>query len=192
MVTQLSAEIEAKHEAVRRYMAEKGETIVSENPIRPIPHEMSPLAHAQYMFSEPFIEWVMRIFLSHVWLIGDNQTGQHLFTSDAPVTRSSAMRGCVIGYGARGIEIALPLSSRFMLMLFERSWFTQTRSLKDGDVLMLDRDVVRHYNARQVCDSLRQVYCQEDQFELAIEVTKQFPEVCEPGRSRFSIGGRFE
>jgi Protein of unknown function (DUF4238) len=191
MVNQLSAEIKARHEFVRKYMAEKGETVVSENPTKPIPHEMSALAHAQDMFNPSFIDWVVRIFLNHVWLIGDNQTGQHLYTSDAPVTLSSTMPNGVIGYGTRGVEVAIPLSSRFILVLFERSWFTQTRSMKDGEVLKLDRDVVQHYNGRQVGNSVRQVYCQEDQFELATEMIGQYPEVCEPGRSRFTIGGKF-
>jgi hypothetical protein len=173
-----------------RLMAKRGETVVSKNPIEPIPHDMPSLAHARCMFDESFIEWITGIFLGHVWLIGDNQTDHHLYTSDAPISISSTMPHGHTGFGSRGVEIALPLCSRFMLFLCERNWFTQTQSGSDGDVVILDDAMVKHYNGRHVCQCLRQIYCQEDQFDVAREVIEKYPEICDVGRSRFLVRGK--
>ena len=195
-VAELAAELQARHDFAQKHMADRGEVIRSENPVIPIPTEMTPLAHAQYMFdNQAFIATVMNIFLNHIWLIGDNQTGQHLYTSDAPMTLRSELATPMnggTGYGSRGVEISVPLSSRFMLMLFERTWFAPRLPYKDGAVLPLKPDVVKHFNSRQVFESHRQIYCQDNQFALAEELVAKHPEVCEAGASRFTVGGKFE
>ena len=195
VMAQLHAQIHSMQELARKRMAERGEVVTCETSIAPIPTEMTPLAHAQYMFNLPTIDQMARIFLNHIWIIGVNQTGQNLFTSDAPMTIRSELanpaRGGT-GYASRGVEIAMPLSSRFMLMLFERSWFAPRLPDKDGDVVGLHPEVVKHFNSRQVFESHRQIFCQDDQFELARDLVAKYPELCEAGRSRFTIGGKFD
>ncbi len=104
-----------------KLVAGRGETVTSAQWPKPGPIEMSPLAHAKFIFGGKFISKIFPIIFDHIWLIGDNQTSQPLYTSCVPVVK----RGHFIhprygggGFGSRGVEIQLPLSSRFVLIIW--------------------------------------------------------------------------
>ena len=115
-MAELSSMITYKNNISIKYMAEKGEEIKSQ----PCPTldgmVMSPLSHAKFMFGSTFVNEVFPTLLEHIWLIGDNVTSQPLFTSDAPVIKHPHLFHDVYGgngFVLAGIEIQLPLSSRF-------------------------------------------------------------------------------
>jgi Protein of unknown function (DUF4238) len=149
----------------------------------------TPLQHAKVMFNLPYIESVMTILFEHIWIIGENNTSQPLYTSDNPVVRHShakPYRGS--GFASPGIEIIFPLSSRHILVLLDRPHFKQSDYLTDRIVHKLLPEQVLHYNVSQVRDSYRQVFCQQDLFDQAREYIEVFPDVCEPARPRIGIG----
>jgi Protein of unknown function (DUF4238) len=154
----------------------------------PLSDDMSPLEHAKLMFNLPFIESVMTILFEHIWIVGENRTSQPLFTSDAPIIRYSHARPYPgSGFASPGIEILLPLSSRYILVLLDRPYFKRSEYLTDGIVHQLIPEQVVHYNASQVRDSYRQVYCEEDRFDLAWDYIEQYPEVCDRYRQKVKI-----
>jgi len=191
-IRELSSAVAKKHEFAQRYKAERGEVIKSENPIIPIPPGITPLEHARIMFDQPLIERIMFILFQHIWLIADNQTPQPFFTSDAPVMRQPHYNHPVYGgagFGSKGVEILLPLSSRFLLVLLERTYFTPGLKETDGAVMHLKPEEVTYYNGFQVWESFRQIYCQEDKFDLAKDLVERYPEICDLEHSRISIMG---
>jgi hypothetical protein len=149
---------------------------------------ITPLQHARVMFNLSYIESVMTILFEHIWVVGENNTPQPLFTSDNPVVRHSHAKPYQgSGFASPGIEILFPLSSRHILILLDRAYFQRSEYLKDGIVHQLVPDQILHYNVSQVRDSYRQVFCQLDQFDQARDYIKVYPDVCDPDRPRVDI-----
>ncbi|MGP0066281.1 MAG: DUF4238 domain-containing protein [Isosphaeraceae bacterium] len=162
--------------AARNSRMEESGVIELEIPIMPYRPEMSSLDHAKFLLNPEFASGVIRILFDHIWLIGENQTLQPLYTSDAPVIRYShnpSPHYGGAGFGSPGVEILLPLTSKFILILLERSWFSPKVKLPDGTVMRLMPEEVTRYNALQVLDSYRQVYCKTNQLDLASELVEK-------------------
>jgi hypothetical protein len=181
-----------QHNAVKKAMAAQGQTVVPEPIIAP-EMEMSALSHAKTMFGGAFATDIYPILFEHIWILGDNGTAQPFYTSDTPVVRHTdnapdLHRG--IGFNTFGVEIYLPLSSRFVLMLLERGWFTpilKKLNSREGDVWKLKPEEVDRFNAYQVSDSRREVYCRDGAFEVARTVVETMPEICDPDRPHFTV-----
>jgi len=196
MVEELSAAVAKKHEMVRQHLASQG--MGGGPPMSPItiPEERAPLEHAEFMFVGDFATRVMPILMHHIWSVAVNDTPQPLFTSDAPVVLyphvTHPLSGGT-GFGCRGIEILLPLSPRYLLIIRERSHFAPlmrpVAEQPDGVVLPLKPEGVELYNRLQAANSYRWVYSPEDKFEQVQELISQFPEVCDQDRPRFSVFG---
>jgi hypothetical protein len=138
----------------------------------------------------------MPILMHHIWSVAVNNTAQPLYTSDSPVVlfpHDNDPRFGGAGFGCRGIEILLPLSSRYLLVIRERTHFVErmrpVAEQPDGAVIPLRPEGVELYNRLQAADSYRWIYCTEDRFESVRELIKRFPAVAHVDRPRFSILG---
>ena len=192
MLEQLGNVIANKHEFARQHMAAQGEVIEVEPPLKPATGEMVPLQHADFIFNGSFVERVMPVLLGHIWLIAQNDTSQPLFTSDAPVILYPHVSHPLYGgsgFASRGVEILFPLSSRYVLVLRERSYFATLGGATDGTLLRLRLESVAFYNGFQICESYRQIYSSEDRFDQVRELIEQFPAICDRERPRFSVLG---
>lgn len=196
MVEEFSAAVAKKHEFVRQHLASQG--LGGGPPMSPItiPDERASLEHAEFMFVSDFANRVMRILMNHIWSVAVNDTPHPLLTSDAPVVLNPHSTHPLFGgagFGCRGIEILLPLSPRHLLVIRDRAHFAPlmrpVSSQPDGAVLPLRPAGVELYNRLQAANSYRWVYCPEDKFEQVQELIKQFPEVCDQDRIRFSVFG---
>ena len=188
LTRQMTAILTQFYNIARGYSAEKWGQPVPEEIFPPHVPETTPLNHANVMFDHEFAARLMDILFGHAWLIGENRTSQPMYISDAPVIRYSHARPYQgSGFQTPGVEILLPLSSKYILIMLERAHFQQPPQM-DGRVLPLDEDRVFYYNCSQVRDSRRQIYCEEDKFDTAREFLADRPEYGEPDRSRFQIG----
>ncbi|MHB8973723.1 MAG: DUF4238 domain-containing protein [Pirellulaceae bacterium] len=196
MVEEFSAAVAKEHELVRQHLASQG--LGGGPPMSPItiPDEMASLEHAEFMFVGDFANRVMPILMHHIWSVAVNDTPQPLLTSDAPVVLYPHVTHPLLGgagFGCPGIEILLPLSPRYLLVIRERGHFAPlmrpVNPQPDGAVLPLKPAGVELYNRLQVANCYRWVYCPEDKFEQVRELIKQFPEVCDQDRPRFSVLG---
>lgn len=76
----------------------------------------------------PVVQAIASALLEHIWLVGVNQTGQPPpYTSDNPVVRKAHKKDpydirSYAGFGSEGIEIALPITPKHILMLCERTF----------------------------------------------------------------------
>jgi hypothetical protein len=154
--------------------------------------EMSPLLHAQIMFGGSMLRDVYPLLFDYIWIIGDSQTNQPFYTSDAPVIRhgeNGLTPDQAAGFGSLGVEIYLPLSSRYILLIFDDRWFSPIFAkleTGDGDVWQLKPEEVDYYNSYQVNDSRRQVYCRDDAFDVARKMVDEAPEIGDLSPSRFN------
>jgi hypothetical protein len=111
------------------------------------------------MFDQERLERTAQVFNNHIWVIGVNDTNNPLFTSDNPVAthahKTDDWRSNT-GYASPGIEIVLPLTPNYILIMRERSYFHKME-FRDGNISHLDRENIKYYNSLQVYSSNRQV-----------------------------------
>lgn len=144
--------------------------------------DVVPMAHLRFAFSPDRVREMADVLAAHIWLVGRNATSQPLFTSDNPLVRREHIKDPYMsnyGIGSPGIEIALPLSPSYVLILCER---TVHRQHQDDDLRVIDlgEENVAYYNSLQVQQSFRQVYSADARFSLAEELCRANPDLTVP------------
>jgi hypothetical protein len=89
------------------------------------------------------------------------------------------------GYASEGIEIRMPLTPKYAVVFYERTYFAELERV-DGKVLPLEEENVTYHNSVQINQSYRQIYSPNDDFELAERTCREHPEVCDPERVRWN------
>jgi hypothetical protein len=156
----------------------------------------SSKGHAGFMFESKFVDNVVSILMSHIWCIGANGTDVPFFTSDAPVIlyphRNDPAAGGGTGFGAKGIEVVLPLSPKYVLLMRERSHFgpiMEQFKQPEGGVLAVQPRGVKLFNSFQTANSHRHIYSPTGAFESVQEILDAFPILSDPNRQRYTVGG---
>jgi hypothetical protein len=145
------------------------------------------LEHAKFMFNLRVSESFAAALRRHLWVVGRNDTAHPLYLSDAPIVRipHRENEGCPqTGLTSPGIEIAFPISPRYILLLWERTHFAEVAA-RDRGIMVLPAEAVRCYNAMQVLSAYQRIFCSADDFDLAREMVRAHPEHCQPDRDRF-------
>ena len=151
-------------------------------PTPPAPiYKMDAYKHAQTLIGD-LIPSVMPFMFKHLWFIAENSSEQPFMTSDAPVVvvgRPDCGEFEGLGLISLGVEIVLPISPRYLLVLLERSYWEPKLRLPDGFVFPFETaEVVARYNRLQMSFCKRQVYCGDDRFEDAVGYLMEHPEEC--------------
>lgn len=144
--------------------------------------------HGRMLFNEE--NWVRFTVLlnNHIWLIGINDSGRPLFTSDNPVVKHPHRKHPILsynGYGSPGIEVAFPLTPGCILIMYERSHFRHIR--RWDRKLTLLKDNVDFYNSLQVMHSSRHVYSPSDSFDLVERMRADYPHLFSEKRPRIRV-----
>ena len=79
-----------------------------------------------------------------------------------------------------------PLDNTHILLILERSHFAHWPQHNNRSVV-LTAEQVKDYNTLQVMRSSQRVFCANDDFDLAREVCKAHPKVCDPNRPRVVV-----
>lgn len=144
--------------------------------------------HLQAMFDTELREWLaLRLFSDFYWIVITNETATPYYTSDHPVVHIGHQQHqwrSMQGFGCPGIEIAFPLSSKYLLVLAEREYFSAFKHL-DRQVITANRLNVEYYNSLQIERSTMQIYCGKDSFDLVEDMAAEDDQICEPNRPRF-------
>ncbi len=147
--------------------------------------------HAETILDKDFVLKLADILHNHIWIVGINRTPMSFYTSDHPIARHAHVEHPFFGmsgYASRGIEVAYPLSPRFLLSMCERTFFADFAD-KDGQTLDLAADDnITYYNAEQVFSSDRFLYCERDDFAFAKRVCDKEPDFRNPTRDRVTMG----
>lgn len=135
------------------------------------------------------VQTIAEILLEHIWLIGLNNTGAPLWTSDHPVVRKAHFHDPLVGsfgLASPGIEIDFPLSPTMVLILAERT-FHQALTIHDGRTMTLIPDNVVYLNSQQAVQCYQFVYAPTNDFTLVDELRQQRPELFRPDRNRVEV-----
>lgn len=118
----------------------------------------------------------------HCWSVLVNNTEQPFYTSDNPVVKYAHKEDQFLSYGglaSEGIEIALPLTSKLILIMRERSFHTPFLPVENEFAYLSAEEHVDFYNYLQVSQSNRQIYCLTNKFNLIEQIKKEQPEILE-------------
>jgi hypothetical protein len=136
------------------------------------------------------IEATALLLCQHIWIVGVNRTMQPFYTSDNPVVRNAHVfrhGRSFVGFNAPGVEIAFPLTSTHILVMYERKHHWNKHGRFENCVVGVSPFQVEYFNALQVRQSYRQIYCGKNEFDQARGICKRFPDVCKPNRQRVKV-----
>lgn len=125
------------------------------------------------------------------WLVGKTTDYNPFYASDSPLIRIPHVRHPFWGTGgiaSPGVELAFPLSSKYILVMYERSYH-KNAAMVDRLVVDLDPEDVNRYNFLQTLECNRQVYSASDSFAIAQRAIAEHPKCREVDRSRVLING---
>ena len=112
--------------------------------------EKASMLQASRLFDLPTMAEAACGLGSHIWVFGENTTGQPFYTSDNPI--ASRPHSGIHGILARGIELAFPLSSNRILVMFDRRSFKEKESL-EMTTSNFSEEEAEDYNTLQVKSS---------------------------------------
>jgi hypothetical protein len=145
--------------------------------------------HLSLMLNSEFVDELTALLYGHILVIGQNRSQHKLYTSDNPMVRQPHRRHPVlrnVGIGSSGIEIAMPLSSDYILIFMEKTHFASLAKT-DRKLINLVEGNIEYYNSLQVRGCDRQVYCETDDFDSARDFCRQWPERCAEQRRRVVV-----
>ena len=151
--------------------------------------ERSAFEHARFMFRKEYRLKAVAALMSHIWVVGRNDTENPLYFSDAPVTQYPHINHPFRGTGltTKGVEIDFPISPRYILMICERAYFAEKYADHEGRMMVLGDENVKFYNGLQIWSSRRQIYCSQDKFDLVRKYATEDSEMFDVDRQRFEI-----
>lgn len=148
-----------------------------------------PIMQAQFLLSPANMASLVRPLVNHIWILGVCHDAPPLYTSDNPVVRLPHLKDPLIstsGLASPGIEIAYPLSDQVLLIMLERTHFSNMHSY-DGRAIRIGEEQVRRYNSLQVLQSYRYVFSSSNDFDLANEVCNKNPDYTALDRPRIGF-----
>ncbi len=154
--------------------------------VKPYDRTSKAALHADFLFSnKEFLTRVVEKISSDTWIIGHNQTKYPLITSDSPVIRENLLEHSndevlphfspqryhaavdIIfesprpGFASRGLQITYPISSEFVLLIFDKDSLPELAEHNAGR-LNLKEDHVLDINSSQMKERERFVFSSVD------------------------------
>lgn len=151
-----------------------------------VKEEVIALSQIKSLFMPEQINKFVNWFLNCIWIIGKNFTEEYLYTSDSPVIRQNPIKNIPNGWASPGVEIIFPLSSKCIITLYESKYYSWATEF-DNKIINFTKNNVIHYNAAQVMNSHRQVFSPSGNFDIAIKVCNDIPDIRNPLRQKWSL-----
>lgn len=124
---------------------------------------------AEAMFNPENHNFLINALNSHIWIVGKNVTERPFYTSDSPIVLRPNKKHPVhkySGYSSVGIEIAFPLSSKYIIKMYEKTFF-EKYAILDRKIVLFGDEQVWDMNHLQVLQCHKRVFSISDQFEDA-------------------------
>ncbi len=130
------------------------------------------VVHAHAFTSPNVLQPEIEQLIGDVWHIGLNRTSHQLYTSDDPVIVPDVLGDRATSFSMKGIRLLFPLTPEHLLVIFKQEARPESTPMSLS-LFMLTDELVAAANRLQVINCTRQVYCRDDQFELAEVVAKE-------------------
>ncbi len=146
--------------------------------------------HALTILDGDLRDELATIIHDHYWVILKNETSQFFYTSDNPLVKYGHLNHPVFtlsGFKSPGIEISFPITTQYILVIGEKTAFPFLKK-HDGKLQYIkDIENVTYYNHLQVKYSYRQIFSKNKDFNLAISMLKETPELGEYDYQRIGV-----
>jgi len=152
--------------------------------------ELESLFHSDFIMNNEFIERTANIINDHIWIFGINNTDIPLYTSDNPIVKKGNLNNGPYGnsgLASKGVELAYPINNKIILLILEKTYFNYFRSRNLKFFKLKDEKMIKYYNSLQVFESNRQVFCKNNNFDLAKKMCNKYPKYRKENRNRFEI-----
>lgn len=175
---QLLKELHCSEETIEQYkIKEKEEKIIQGNMLLDIDH----------------IIGLIRSFYNLTWILGINRTNIPFYTSDNPIGTYPHIKHPVMsmsGIGSQGVEVFLPLSPNYILIMFDGNYHTEISRYNGRYVSLDDIDDIERYNRLCVYNSSRCVFASNPDFSVIENILQANPNVFEIPKVSISFGGK--
>jgi len=131
-----------------------------------------------------------QILNTHIWIIMRAPPGEVFLTSDHPFAKRPHIVKTwrsMSGIASKGIEIAFPLSSRYLLTLYDAEYFHRLIPRNGTASSHLCHENMIYYNQFQVKDSNRFIFSEVDDFSFVDFLLNDQPELANPNRNRVEV-----
>lgn len=138
----------------------------------PVEQKWERVVHAN-AFTSPDVLWpAVEELIGEVWRIGLNGTSRQLYTSDNPVIMMETLGDRAASFPIAGVRVVFPLTPKYLLFIFRQGAMSENTPMSLGDFSLTDEQAALA-NRLQVMNCTRQLYCSDDQFELAEAVARE-------------------
>lgn len=136
--------------------------------------EHKRLLHFQMLMDKELRDTVLAAMMNMIWIVGVNQTEMPFYTSDTAAIRKGYEGAS--GFACRGLEITFPITPKLVLILREPEYFHKDAHLHNR-FFRLSQSQVEYINELQVTRSYRYTFCIEDNFSLAKNLIRKYPDL---------------
>ena len=144
--------------------------------------------HFRSLLNKEHILGLSNILFNRKWVVGVNNTNIPLFTSDHPLIKHNYKKTFFRG-GYSSDEIAIPLSSKYLLIMISPILWEDMTALNNKNVMVqeLQKDNVIFYNHLQTTKSYNYVFSNTSEFYMMQDYLKRNPEAKNPFRQRLKF-----
>ncbi|MCL1468905.1 DUF4238 domain-containing protein [Argonema galeatum] len=128
------------------------------------------------LYNKILFNRISDLFINYIWKICFNNSNQPFFISDNPVVMQPHLKSSDYSYKGRlelnegaGTEVVCPLTSDIILIMRDRSYFSEDAN-NENKLVLLSIEEVNNYNKLQVLQCDKKFFCKEDKFDLAKKI----------------------
>ena len=113
------------------------------------------------LFGDKFRECIKEVTKGHIWIIFENNTNIPFLTSDNPIITIPHKEDNIRSYrglNSEGVQIAFPLSPKYILILAERKAYKEFIAIENQIKKLNATLFIEYYNSHIEYYALRQVY----------------------------------
>jgi len=137
------------------------------------------LQHSGLILDEEMAVGIAETLCNHIWVMYVNKTEYPFYTSDNPIATIPHKHDKYMSYGglnSEGVEIVFPISPNLLLAMYEKN--TYEKMFTDRKfVVLTSKDEIDYFNRQQVYQSYRCIFSGKNNFELAEEMCKEYPQL---------------
>ena len=144
-------------------------------------------------FDINFISDMAKSFLNLTWMLGLNETGIPLYTSDNPIGLYPHVYNgdiAMCGPSSEGIEIYFPLSPKHILIMVDSKYYKSLSKYEKKYKVLDSAEIIERYNTLCICNSEQYVYLNNDDYSFIDTILDENPQIISAPKVSMSFNDR--